>query len=407
MAQHYRRMTGEKGNEVDSISMIRSNGTYIDIEMSANSIEYEGAFASFISMRDITERKRMQEALEKSELKYRMLIENAQDGIIITQDGEFKLVNKAFCETVEFTEEELLGKKFLDLVSDEDKERLAQYHVHRMSGSRHHMIYEAKGISKTGKRIDFEINTTYVEFNDRPATFIILRDQTRRKALEEAIKSSEKRYRKLFEAESDAIFLIDKESGNILDANPAATKIYGYSHEEFLKLRNIDMSAEPELSKEATKHDSIFVPVRYHRKKDGTIFVVEITAGITELDNKKVHIITVRDITERIKTQEALERSEQKYRELTEMLPQAIYELDAQGNPTYMNRAGLKAFGIEKATKNRKAFDFFIPEDMERMKKSLHIEAHHLVEEKGEFQPQPSDPMEFTAKHQDGPRFQF
>ncbi|MBK7031197.1 MAG: PAS domain-containing protein [Bacteroidales bacterium] len=89
-------------------------------------------------------------------------------------------------------------------------------------------------------------------------------------------------------------FLIDKESGHILDANPAATKIYGYSHEEFLGLRNIDMSAEPELTKDATRQDSIFVPVRYHRKKDGTVFAVEITAGITDLEDRKVHIVTVR-----------------------------------------------------------------------------------------------------------------
>ncbi|NVO19949.1 MAG: PAS domain S-box protein [Bacteroidetes bacterium] len=405
VAQHYRRMQGEHGKEVDNITMIRKNGSYIDIEMSANSIRYNNDFASFISARDITERKRMQEALEKSEQKYRMLIENAQDGIIITQDGKFKLVNKAFCDVVGYSEEELLDSDFLALVANEDKERLKQYHVLRMSGSKHHMIYEARAYSKSGKLIDFEINTTFVEFNDRPATFIILRDQTERRKLEEQLRNNENKYRRLFEAESDAIFLIDKESGNILDANPAASNIYGYSHEEFLKLRNLDMSAEPEKTKVATQHDSIYVPVRYHKKKDGTVFPVEITAGITELDNHKVHIITIRDISERLKIQEALAASEHKYRELTEMLPQAIYELDAEGKPTYMNKAGLAAFGIEKDAGDKKAFDFFVPEDMERMKNSLRLESLYVQTEDGISHPLPSEPMDFTALRSDGTTF--
>ncbi|MBK7031196.1 MAG: PAS domain-containing protein [Bacteroidales bacterium] len=90
---------------------------------------------------------------------------------------------------------------------------------------------------------------------------------------------------------------------------------------------------------------------------------------------------------------------------MTEMLPQAIYELDAQGNPTYMNKAGLKAFGIDKDTKDKKAFDFFIPEDTERMKQSLRLESINLVTEGGTSYPQPSDSMEFTAKRPDGSTF--
>lgn len=396
VAQHYRRMAGEGGNHIDTITMIRKDGSYIDIEMTATSIEYEGEWASFISARDITERKRMQLALEKSEQKYRMLIENAQDGIIITQDGKFKLVNKAFCDSVEYAEEELLGANFIDLVAEEDKQRLIEYHVKRMSGSQHHMIYEAKGVAKSGRLIDFEINTTYVEFNDRPATFIILRDLSDRKKMEENLRASEMRYRKLFEAESDAIFLIEKESGKILDANPAASLIYGYTHEEFLQLSNIDMSAEPDKTRDATKHDSIFVPVRYHRKKDGTVFAVEITAGITELENRKVHIITARDITERIKIQQALERSERRFRELSDFLPQTIFELDIEGRLTYMNQAGLDAFGFSELNLGHPATLGVIPEDRERMIRNIQ---RAFIENK------PTIADEYTAVRMDGSTF--
>ena len=318
MEQHLLRMQGIGKYGLDYTTLLHKNGSEVEIEFNVTPITYQGENASFISIRDITERKRMQEKLEQSEHKYRNLVENAHDGIIINQFGKFKFVNPAFCRMIEYSEEELLENDFVNFLADDDRERLLQYHKLRMEGDRHHMIYEAKGVSKSGRIIHFEINTTYIEYEGHPATFIILRDHTEHKMLEETLKASEKKYKRLFEAESDAIFLIDKETGRILDANPAASTIYGYSHDEFLKLRNVDISAEPDKTKESTQKDHAFVPIRYHKKKNGETFAVEISAGLTELEGRQVHIITARDITERIRMQSELAASEVKYRTLIE-----------------------------------------------------------------------------------------
>jgi PAS domain S-box-containing protein len=363
MSQHYKRMTGAGLKEIDTTTLIRKDGSYVDIEISATHIEYEGSPASFISARDITERKHLQEDLEKNEQKYRMLIENARDGIIITQDGKFKFVNKGLCEILEYSEEELLESDFLNVVADEDRDRLMQYHVQRMQGSRHNLIYEAKAIKKSGKTIHLEINTAYLEYNGRPATFIVLRDLSERKALEQTLVTSEKKYRKLFEAESDAIFLIDRETGGILDANPAASRIYGYSHEEFLMLKNIDMSAEPELTRQATLLESVFVPVRYHKKKDGTIFAVEITAGLTELENRKVQIVTVRDITERLRSQEALANSEDRYRRVIQSLQEGLFVIQDE-KFIFVNDAIVSILGYTVEEVIGKSFHSIIPQEM-------------------------------------------
>lgn len=219
MAQHYKRMEGKHQKDLDTTTLIRKDGSYVDIEISTTSIEYQGSLASFISARDITERNHLLLTIEKSEQKYRMLVENAKDGIAITQDGKFKFVNKALCEALEFTEDELVEMDFINVVAEEDRQRLIGYHTLRMSGSRHSMIYDAKAITKSGKLIYLELNTTYIEYNNRPATFIILRNQNERKRLEENLKASERKYRKLFEAESDAIFLIEKKTGKLTPAS--------------------------------------------------------------------------------------------------------------------------------------------------------------------------------------------
>jgi PAS domain S-box-containing protein len=395
MTQHFMRMNGLGIYGIDYTTLLHKNGSEVTIEFSVSPIMYQGENASFISIRDVTERQKMQEKLELSEQKYRNLVENAHDGIIITQFGKFKFVNKAFCNIVEFTEEELIESNFLNIVADEDRERLTEYHRMRMSGEKHHMIYEAKGLTKSGKVIHFEINTSYIDYNGHPATFIILRDHTEHKTLEDTLKASEKKYKRLFEAESDAIFLIDKETGQILDANPAATQIYGYSHEEFLSLKNTEISAEPEKTRESTANDHNFVPIRYHKKKDGATFAVEISAGVTELDGHQVHIITARDITERLRMQDKLTKSESKYRTLIEKsLDGIVISQDVKIIMVNKAFADMLGFSVEECM-GKFGPEFIVPEDRER------VMNHHLQRMNGDLS---DKKYTFSMFHKDGHR---
>ena len=125
-----------------------------------------------------------------------------------------------------------------------------------------------------------------------------------------SLTASEEKYRQLFEAESDAVFLIDNETGRILQANTAATLLYGYSLEELLAKRNIDLSAEPEVTRKVTTSSPpapdqiVVIPLRWHRKQDGTVFPVEITGRFFIRNGRPVHIAAIRDITERMEAEE-------------------------------------------------------------------------------------------------------
>lgn len=121
---------------------------------------------------------------------------------------------------------------------------------------------------------------------------------------EEALRESEYRYRTLFELESDATFLIDNEQGDIIEVNATASNLYGYSRDELVGLRNVDLSAEPDQTRKATKSDRTVIPLRWHRKKDGTVFPVEIKATHLSWKGRPVHIASIRDISERIRNEE-------------------------------------------------------------------------------------------------------
>jgi len=141
----------------------------------------------------------------------------------------------------------------------------------------------------------------------------------------ENLGRSEERYRNLFELESDAIFLIDNQSGQILEANHAASLLYGYSREEFLGKKNTDLSAEPEETQRATHSPTpgidaiVTIPLRWHREKNGLEFPVEITARFFIWDERPVHVAAIRDITER-------RQAEQRLQELNNNLHKLVTE---------------------------------------------------------------------------------
>ena len=146
----------------------------------------------------------------------------------------------------------------------------------------------------------------------------------------EALRESEERYRQLFEAESDAVFLIDNETGSILEANSAASAMYGYSRDELLARTNEDLSAEPEKTQAVTLGTPVVadrvitIPLRIHRKKDGSTFPVEITGRFFTHQGRAVHVAAISDISGRKLTEEALRLSEDKFSTAFHSSPDAI-----------------------------------------------------------------------------------
>lgn len=147
----------------------------------------------------------------------------------------------------------------------------------------------------------------------------ILRAELERKNLDlqrltianEALRESQEKYFELSEIGREAIFLIDNETGKLLEANSAASEIYGYSRDELLQMRNTDLSAEPEDTRRVTTKTPMggtVVPIRYHRKRGGAVFPVEITGRFFSWRGRNVHVAAIRDITERQQTEAYLEK---------------------------------------------------------------------------------------------------
>jgi len=258
------------------------------------------------------QRKLAEEAVLDSEKKYRLVVDNANEGIVITQDGMLKFVNRQAKDFTGISENNHKIGNFLDYIHPDDREMVIEHHRKRLAGEETPQIYSIRVVDRGGNVRWVQNNGVIVEWEGRPATLNFLLDITSRKQALDHLAESEEKYRRLFESDSDAVMIFDSESQRFEDANPATLDLFGYSKEEFLRLKVADISAEKDKTRDSVDEIShantpnMKVPLRYFRRKDGSIFSGEIAAGKFISNGRQKIIGAVRDITERLQAEDKI-----------------------------------------------------------------------------------------------------
>ena len=271
---------------------------------------------------DITDHKQTEEALRTSRDNLNAVFEGLYDAIFVADvaTGRILDVNSAATRLMNLPKERLIGLPQTALHPPEVKEHVLQvFREHVEGGSPDEDIEVFTG---DGRRVTVRISSLPMLFKDgRRVVVGCFHDMTASRAAEQALRDSERRYRRLFELESDAIVVIDNESCQILDANQAAERLYGYSRAELRALRSIDLSAEPEATRQVSRSLMPHVPLRYHRRRDGTVFPVEITGSYFEEGGRMIHIAAIRDITARVAGERTLQELARERDSLLNNLP--------------------------------------------------------------------------------------
>ncbi len=258
------------------------------------------------------QRKQAEDALIASEKKYRTVVDNANEGIVITQDGMLKFVNPQVKEFTGLSQGQSNVGSFLDFIHPDDRQMVIEHHRKRLAGEEIPEIYNIRMIDQAGEIRWVQNNGVIVEWEGRPATLNFLLDITSRKQALDALAESEEKYRQLFERDSDAVMILDAETQQFEDANPATLNLFGYSKKEFLGLKVEDISAEKDKTQMAIAEirdkatASLKIHLRYFRRKDGSSFPGEISAGKFFSAGRQKIIGAVRDITERIRAEEKI-----------------------------------------------------------------------------------------------------
>jgi PAS domain S-box-containing protein len=141
-----------------------------------------------ILQQDISKQKQLESELKESESLYRSLIENSLDGVVLTQDFKFLLVNPVFLEMMRYTDEELKEIEPTSILAPEDKDRVMEYHRKRLSGEAKAQTYQATFVRKDGSRFIAELNSSSVVVNGKTGSLVTMRDITERVRIEKELK---------------------------------------------------------------------------------------------------------------------------------------------------------------------------------------------------------------------------
>ena len=176
---------------------IRKDGTRLPVEINAHKVILQGKEVTVSVVRDITIRKQVEDALRQSETKYRQLVENANEAIIVAQNGMLKLINSRMVDLTGYSEEELLSQPFTNFIYPDDQAMVVETHYKRMAGEDHPSHYTFR-LTRKDKTVTWvEISAVLIEWEGSPATLNFLINITDRKQAEEAVRESNKKLRLL------------------------------------------------------------------------------------------------------------------------------------------------------------------------------------------------------------------
>jgi PAS domain S-box-containing protein len=181
-------------SKVFDYQITRSDGEVITLETSGSLMrDPEGKPIGFRGIsRDVTEKKKAEHALRESEEKYRLLVENANDGICIIQDGFLKFSNPKVGEHTGYSIEELESIPFLDLVHPEDRASVTERQQRKPEDGSPSWIYSFRMTNREGETLWVEINTVPIHWEGSRATLNFLRDITPQKKMEDQLIQAQK-----------------------------------------------------------------------------------------------------------------------------------------------------------------------------------------------------------------------
>ena len=251
-------------------------------------------------------RSQIEEELHEAYRRIEGIIEAAHIGTWEwnLQTGE-SVLNEECARIMGYRSEELTPfniKTVMDYTDRDDLKRSAELLEKHFKGELPYYDCEGKIKHKDGHWVWVHDRGRVISYTEDGKPLLMFGthiDITARKQAEEEIKESEEKYRSLFSTDKNALFLIDKQTLDILEVNESACQLFGYSKEEMIGLKIINLSAEPGKSKMAIANLNSRVDLRYYTKRDGTVFPVDIFASQFSLRNRPVVFASFRDITER------------------------------------------------------------------------------------------------------------
>jgi two-component system cell cycle sensor histidine kinase/response regulator CckA len=244
---------------------------------------------------------------------------HAGDAIItIDEAGVIRAANAAAADLFGHPLERLLGADVGLLMPAADRDAHGGHLVQYIRTGEKHVIdrrRDVMGLKADGTPLPVELSVSEVRLGPKRYFTAILRDVTQRRAAERALRASEERYRLLFDGNPTPLFLFDPDSLRFLAVNEASLRQYGYTREEFLAMRITDLRTPedvPDLMRHlaSPQEDGSRHGTFRHRRKDGSVFQVEVTSHAMEVGGRSARLVIAGDVSERVALEQQLRQAQ-------------------------------------------------------------------------------------------------
>ncbi len=318
-----------------------------------------------VSAQDISDRKEIEEELQESEKKFRTVIENSADAIFLTdQEGNYTYANEAASDILGYSREELMEMNIVDLLPDKDVEDGLETFEKMLEEEQ--VLTEMTLLAKDGTEIPVDLNGVLLP---NGKIYGSCRDITERKEAEKELKKQEEKYRSIFEQFQDLYYRTDLE-GNIEELSPSVKTLSGYSRDELIGESVSKVYSDPEERAELLNELLEDGEVRGYEikleKKSGEIAIASVNSHLIKGEDGDVKGVegTIRDITEKKKAEEALEREKRRYETLFQQNPESVLEVDEDYKIVKVNERFQDVFSYkEEDILGKNLDDLVVPDD--------------------------------------------
>ena len=302
-------------------------------------------------------------ALAESEERYRLLVETSPDGICLTDlEGRLIMCNPCVARMHGFSSAaDLSGLSAFELIAMPDRDRARIVMSHTLSGGMGHAKYLF--LRQDGSNFPGELSAAVVrDTQGKPVGFMALtRDITAREKadaertkLEHQLRHAHERYRTILDSINDAVFVHHPVTGEILEVNATASRMYGYSAEDLQRLDVAAISAATSDDAKAAALKLIHtaaagVPQLTEwqcRRSDGTVFWSEVSLRAARVGGVESVLVVVRDIDERKRAEVSLRREQELTERIIDAVPGIFFVLDERRHYVRWNKAHERLFGM-------------------------------------------------------------
>lgn len=321
-------------------------------------------------VQDITEQKTREQSLTEEREKYRTLVEQGHDGIIVVQNADLVMVNERFAQLArEPSPSAIEGQHFLEYVVPAYRDLVEERYEKRVAGENPESRYEIEVLAADGAKIPVELSTSRIRYEGRVADMAIIRDVSERKARERALR----RFERAVESAGQAIYITDPD-GTIEYVNPAFEEVTGYSPHEavgenprILKSGQMPQSFYADLWETITAGE-IWEAEFTNRHKDGSIYHAHQTISPITDDAGEIEGFAAiqADTTERLKREETLRERTERLDLALEGAELGVWDWDMQTNEVYRDEQWAAQLGYEPGEIGDRFADweaFIHPED--------------------------------------------